>query len=502
MLLNHSSGLMGGTTNDAFLFGDQGNDDAPSRLLERLAGQTLQAEPGAYSVYSNDSFTLAQLVIERVSGMEYTAFLNQYLLEPLGLENTLTPMEEFDTSRLVKTYLGTDTRALPAENLTIVGTGGIYSTASDLAAFGGALCGEGLLSHASLDEMASDQYLLGMWPEDSDGDAVAYGLGWDSVHMFPFSQNGIQALVKGGDTIVYHAGLVILPEYDMAAAVLTSGGISTYNQLAAARILLDALAEQGVEGGREEAALTPAQPAQMPAELTQLSGWYGTSTAAAQLQITDEGRAHPYRDGGDLHLPGGRQFRDESDSVLLKLVQEDNGETYLYQKSYASIPGLTTLCVASYAMERLPSYQPDGRPLRPPGRLERGQDVRSNQRALVLRLLALSGVFAAVTLQGARRAICSPISSPPLTPPPPVLQIPGTGSRDSAVIRVLDGRRLRDPGAQRLPLSGRKLRLPIFSGPGPGASSARGRQPAGTGQAGRRQSDDGGGPGKRRFLCV
>ena len=147
MLLNHSSGLMGGTTNDAFLFGDQGNDDAPSRLLERLAGQTLQAEPGAYSVYSNDSFTLAQLVIERVSGMEYTAFLNQYLLEPLGLENTLTPMEEFDTSQLVKTYLGTDTRALPAENLTIVGTGGIYSTASDLAAFGGAVfCEDGILS--------------------------------------------------------------------------------------------------------------------------------------------------------------------------------------------------------------------------------------------------------------------------------------------------------------------------------------------------------------------
>ena len=305
MLLNHSSGLMGGTTNDAFLFGDQGNDDAPSRLLERLAGQTLQAEPGAYSVYSNDSFTLAQLVIERVSGMEYTAFLNQYLLEPLGLENTLTPMEEFDTSRLVKTYLGTDTRALPAENLTIVGTGGIYSTASDLAAFGGALCGEGLLSQASLDEMASDQYLLGMWPEDSDGDAVAYGLGWDSVHMFPFSQNGIQALVKGGDTIVYHAGLVILPEYDMAAAVLTSGGISTYNQLAAARILLDALAEQGVEV-EEEAALTPAQPAQMPAEPAQRLVRHLHRRRPAPDHR--RGRAHPYRDGGDLHLPGGRQF--------------------------------------------------------------------------------------------------------------------------------------------------------------------------------------------------
>lgn len=124
----------------------------------------------------------------------------------------------------------------------------------------------------------------------------------------------------------------------MAAAVLTSGGISTYNQLAAARILLDALAEQGVEV-EEEAALTPAQPAQMPAELTQLSGWYGTSTAAAQLQITDEGVLTLTGMEGTFTYREDGSFRDESDSVLLKLVQEDNGETYLYQKSYASIPG-------------------------------------------------------------------------------------------------------------------------------------------------------------------
>ena len=30
----------------------------------------------------------------------------------------------------------------------------------------------------------------------------------------------------------------------MAAAVLTSGGVSTYNQMAAARMLIDALTEQ------------------------------------------------------------------------------------------------------------------------------------------------------------------------------------------------------------------------------------------------------------------
>lgn len=80
--------------------------------------------------------------------------------------------------------------------------------------------------------MTADWAARGLWPEDSADDQLGYGLGWDNVHMFPFGQNGIQALVKGGDTLRYHAGLIVLPEHDMAVAVLSSGGVSTYNQLA------------------------------------------------------------------------------------------------------------------------------------------------------------------------------------------------------------------------------------------------------------------------------
>lgn len=53
-------------------------------------------------------------------------------------------------------------------------------------------------------------------------------------------------MTKGGDTILYHAGLVVIPEYNMAAAVLSSGGVSTYNEMAASQMLIAALAEQGV----------------------------------------------------------------------------------------------------------------------------------------------------------------------------------------------------------------------------------------------------------------
>ena len=36
-----------------------------------------------------------------------------------------------------------------------------------------------------------------MWPGDSDN-VFNYGLGWDSVKLYPFSEYGIKALAKGG----------------------------------------------------------------------------------------------------------------------------------------------------------------------------------------------------------------------------------------------------------------------------------------------------------------
>ena len=82
-----------------------------------------------------------------------------------------------------------------------------------------------------------------MWPGDS-GNMFNYGLGWDSVKLYPFSEYGIKALTKGGDTILQHATLVV-PEQKMAAAVLSSGGTSMTNQLLANKLLLARLKEKG-----------------------------------------------------------------------------------------------------------------------------------------------------------------------------------------------------------------------------------------------------------------
>ncbi|MFR4334741.1 MAG: serine hydrolase domain-containing protein [Lawsonibacter sp.] len=147
MLLNHSSGLPGSTIANGFLLNDP-DTLAADTLLEELSSQTLKADPGAFSVYCNDGFTLAELVVEAVSGMDFDDYVRQAILEPAGLEDTWFPGEDFDQSLLAKTYYGADgTRALPAETVGVHGTGGIYATASDLAAFGGAVfCEDGILS--------------------------------------------------------------------------------------------------------------------------------------------------------------------------------------------------------------------------------------------------------------------------------------------------------------------------------------------------------------------
>ena len=169
MLLNHSSGLMGTSNQNFMLFADD-DRSAAEDLLERLSTQRLKAAPGAFSVYCNDGFTLAELVVEAVSGMDFDDYVRQAILEPAGLEDTWFPGEDFDQSLLAKTYYGADeTRALPAETVGVHGTGGIYATASDLAAFGGAVfCEDGILSADAIAASMADEYARGIWPEDTE----------------------------------------------------------------------------------------------------------------------------------------------------------------------------------------------------------------------------------------------------------------------------------------------------------------------------------------------
>ena len=359
MLLNHSSGLLGTGLSDAMLFGEA-STKAHDTLLEKLSTQRLAADPGAFSVYCNDGFSLAELVVEAVSGQSFMDYVDENILAPLDLDRTFAPGGDFDTDDLARIYRGTDPRALPQDTLNAIGAGGIYATASDLASFGGALTGTELLRQSSLDAMAYPEYSRGLWPDSGEPDSLAYGLGWDNMEWYPFCQSDIQALVKGGDTLYYHTGLVVLPEYDMAAAVVSSGGVSTYNQLAANQILISALAEDGVTVDQTVKTLPAAEPATMPAEQMENAGYYGTTSVQYQVEITADGTMTLSTMNYPTTMPAQTftyysdgSFRDEYGSYI-SFVEEDNGQTYLYQQAVSPLPGLGALPTASYAAVKLP----------------------------------------------------------------------------------------------------------------------------------------------------
>ncbi|MFB8374125.1 serine hydrolase domain-containing protein [Paenibacillus taichungensis] len=360
MLLNHSSGLLGSSFSNATLYGD--NDTySHDTLLEHLATQNLKADPGAFSVYSNDGFTLAEILVERVSGIDYTEFIHKYFTEPLDMNHTKTPQDVVDPAAMAGIYSPFYEGQLPKENYNIIGTGGLYSTAEDLVKFSRIFTGEvnGILSSKSVEAMAQEEYRRGMWPEDSDT-FMSYGLGWDSVNMFPFNEYGIKAVMKGGDTQSYHSSLVVLPEYNMAAAVISSGGSSATNQFIANELLLSALEEKGVIKERKpEKSFGVPVKADMPKGISKFAGIYGGNNSVSKIKINEAGQmtvstlTAPSNPVQEYTYTADGTFVNNEGTDKLKFVVEKNGNTYLWSRSYISVPGLGQLAFSEYNAEKL-----------------------------------------------------------------------------------------------------------------------------------------------------
>ena len=383
MLLDHSSGIQGSTLVNAMLLGDNDTDNHDN-LLKRLRSQRLKAEPGAFSTYCNDGFTLAEILVERVSKKTYTEFLEETFAKPLGLSNMKTPQNIGDMGRLAPVYDGQTGKELPGDMANVIGSGGVYATAEDLCRFsqvfmdGRSGAGD-MLSDASLREMETSEYGRQMNPEGRDTNLM-YGLGWDSVDTFPFSQYGVKALVKGGDTSFYHASLTVLPEENISCAVLSSGGGSAYCQMAVQEILLEYLEEIGEIERHDEnpfretdgAGMAVAVPdisdgagaaRQVPAELLEKSGWYagwdmfraevdtdGTLTLGSVGSNVGSVQTYRYGDDGRFYGEFGAYINSSGDmsrgsngiigKTALEFKTGDQGQQYLMAASYEIYPGL------------------------------------------------------------------------------------------------------------------------------------------------------------------
>ncbi|MFJ7078806.1 serine hydrolase domain-containing protein [Streptomyces sp. NPDC098781] len=185
-LLNHTSGLFNYTADFPVINSVEGFQAdryttwTPRQLVGIAMRHAPDFAPGTKWAYSNTNYTLAGMIIEKVTGRTWQQQVTQRIIRPLGLRHTLAPDTE---ARIPGRHLhgysnfgeSGPTIDVTDFNPTAAGAAGaMISTTADLSRFFSALLGGRLLHPAQLAEMKTTvraAELDPVWP------GARYGLG-------------------------------------------------------------------------------------------------------------------------------------------------------------------------------------------------------------------------------------------------------------------------------------------------------------------------------------
>lgn len=189
-LLTHTSGIA--QPPDAQL-----SFASPAAWIASFDTLPLQFTPGGEFQYCSTCYQILAYVVQQVSGMPYEQFVQQMILNPLGMSET-----GFDVTRYYAPGMGASgyeswrVKAVPAGFQTapqwsfLFGSGLLYSNVKDLYRWDQALYTTKLVSQPTLDLMFTPHVNATLFPN------TAYGYGWF------ISQTG------QGHRLIWHYGLI------------------------------------------------------------------------------------------------------------------------------------------------------------------------------------------------------------------------------------------------------------------------------------------------------
>ncbi|PKQ25431.1 MAG: penicillin-binding protein [Actinobacteria bacterium HGW-Actinobacteria-4] len=180
----------------------------PADFLPMFAHLEQKFTPGERYAYSNGGFILLGLVIEAVSGQEYTEYVQAHVFDKAGMAGSGFFALDCLPARCANGYLDEDSDQTNIFSVPVIGgaDGGALTTAADMDRFWRALLDGTLLSPAIRDQMLADRVV-------TDDDRFHYGYG---VYMAGEGESRAYSVV-GED-----------PGVSMASAILpTSGTVMT-----------------------------------------------------------------------------------------------------------------------------------------------------------------------------------------------------------------------------------------------------------------------------------
>jgi D-alanyl-D-alanine carboxypeptidase len=269
-LLTMSSGYADYVEAPTFLHSMRRTALSPKEAVDLVKSLPLDFPPGTRWQYSNTGYMLAQMVIERVSGMTFHDFLQRHFFGPLGMHATYLRLSNNGKPNVASEYssfaLGPWEPAQFWDYSWIGAAGALVSDVSDLEKWNAALDGGKILSARSLAEMFAPG------PGASSPVGEGYGMGIRVGRM----PNGHRFIWHGGNTTGSASQDARFPDDRLAIIVLSNAPYYSYNTTV--RAIYKVLVPQPASSSAAPA-LPPPQPTGDPQRLRAATAWLNDAIA-------------------------------------------------------------------------------------------------------------------------------------------------------------------------------------------------------------------------------
>src|SRR5918997_6116363 len=200
----------------------EGDYIAPDEVIKVINRQpTLQNEPGAEFNYNNSAFSLATIVVERVTGRPFAEWMRDEVFLPLGMTKTWVRANpgQIIPGRSIGYIAGEGGFREVRDLHGSAGAGGIYTTPGDVAKWMRNLK-TGELGGAAVVKELTTSFVL------NDGKPSNYGYG-----VFIDTNRGLRRWQHGGNDVAHSSTFVYYPDLDAGYVVFSNyqsvpGGIA------------------------------------------------------------------------------------------------------------------------------------------------------------------------------------------------------------------------------------------------------------------------------------
>jgi CubicO group peptidase (beta-lactamase class C family) len=163
---------------------------------------------GTVPAYSNYGATLAGYIVERVSGEPFADYVAHHILQPLSMNHSTfaQPLPATLAHQASKAYRSASEGPKPFELVAQTPAGALSATAADMAQF--------MLAHLQGGRAANGAILRPETVRLMHSPSVVLPKGFDTMAhgFFRGQRNGRVTLEHGGDTVLFHSDLAIMPE--------------------------------------------------------------------------------------------------------------------------------------------------------------------------------------------------------------------------------------------------------------------------------------------------